>query len=166
MDQTKSLNSVVGRSNGVCASKEAIFLEDIKTKILDILQAMRKCKEQRRKFLTACRHMQETRLKASLDCLHDIQFKFCRIKVATLSLEENSLLVYDPVDGEDILRRLTRPEHFNADNKDYYSIAQKGFRSGVGAWDTSEYKLALLRSLYQKLLLKTKFAALKHYAHG
>jgi hypothetical protein len=140
--------------------------EALKSNIVTVLQLVNRLKLERRKFLCACRHTQQSRVKASFDLIMTVKYKLHRTRLLLTSLEENPQLIYDPVDGEDILRRLARPEHFNADNKDHYQHSQATYLTGKSAWDASVYKLTLVKSLHRKLLLKLVFVAIRHNAHS
>ena len=143
---------------------EASALNTKKTEILELLSSIEKLKHDRKRILQSCTITCANRKNASNERIATLKHRLQQIRH---SREYNTSTVkYDPIDGEDILRRLTRPEHFTANNMKFYDKTKAIADKGQGIWKTSEYQQILLASLNQKLLLKLIFVAIHHNSYG
>jgi hypothetical protein len=142
-----------------------VELMELKQDILRVLQSTQIVKNQLKQIMTSNLRSLRVIVIASQNTMMDWKNKMEEAR-ALLHENEARLVLFNTVCGEDVVRRLSVPEHLLLNNHKFYERTVKSSEEGLSIWDTSEYKIKLVESLYLKLLLKLSIVTLSHHAHG
>ena len=116
-------------------------------------------RHQSRGSLSSCLGIVVAKARASVDAVRSIEHRYKEATV--LLLKEMGLMSQHGSCKSDVLTLLTRPQHFQFANLKL----DKSSRDG-SAWSGSNYKITLITSLREKLLLKLVFYGWRHYDLG